>query len=180
MNLQLEAAPIAAPLQGPQGRSREAGRAPTGVPVALAQWGGSQGRSEAEDGNAVALDSCGGTEIEAPGIHLSLPGVMSGRITSAIGGLSTGRTTLAVDAIENPFVPPAGSDLFVSHADGAFSLLRIEAIKINGDTAEITLSEPPDFTVEGATTEFKYYPIRTIEGQPTFRIVPTMSWSGVP
>ena len=133
-----------------------------------------------QGGNAVALDACGGTDIEAPGVHLALPGAMSGRITSAIGGLSTGRTTITVDDVENPFEPPEGSDLFVTHADGAFSLLRVEAIKIDGDTAEITLSEPPDFTVEGATTEFKYYPIRTIEGQPKFRIVPTMSWGEVP
>ena len=133
-----------------------------------------------QDGNAVAIDACGGTNIEAPGVHLSLPGVMSGRITSAVGGLSTGRTTIAVDSIENPFDPPDGSDVFVRHADGAFSLLQLESIKNQGDTAEITLSEPPDFTVEGASTEFKYYPIRKIEGQPTLRIVPTMSWSEVP
>ncbi len=131
-------------------------------------------------GTAVALDASGGTDIEAPGVHLALPGVMSGRITSAVGGLSAGRTTITVDSIENPFEPPAGGDLFVSHADGAFSLLRMEGIKLEGNAAEITLSEPPDFTVGGAWTQFNYYPIRKIEGQPIFTIVPTMSWSEVP
>lgn len=132
------------------------------------------------NGVTVAVEACDGTSVEAPGVHLSLPGVMSGRITSAVGGLSTGRTTITVDGIENAFEPPDGSDVFVTHADGAFSLLRVEAIKISGDAAEITLSEPPDFTVEGASTQFKYYPIRTIEGQPTFRIVPNISWSEAP
>ena len=61
-------------------------------------------------------------------------------------------------------------------ADGAFSLLRLEQMEITDDGMYLRVSEPPDFSVEGEKTSFHFYPIRTIEGRPRFRIDSCATW----
>jgi len=102
---------------------------------------------------------------------------MTGRIAAASGGLNGGSATIGVEGIQNAYTPPPGTPILVTHADGAFSLLKTVAVKQTAAGAEITLEEPPDFTVAGGKTEFKYYPVRTIDGQPSLEIVPVVSWA---
>ncbi len=67
----------------------------------------------------------------------------------------------------------SGRSLIVDHADGATSVMEIDSAQPLPGGAQISLKEPPDFSLTPKGTEFHFYPCRKIEGRPRARIIPS-------
>lgn len=127
------------------------------------------------DGKPVAAELDGGTVLRYADFQIAAQPALSGRIVEASGG-KNGSTILKVIDMTPDRLPTQGSHLHIRHADGAFSLAVITSAERNGDQAILHVVEPPDFSVTGDRTAFHYYPIREIDGTPTFTIHSWASW----
>ncbi len=124
----------------------------------------------------VAAELDGGTLLQVGDYKIVAPGTFSGEIVEACGDPDNPSTELRTAHAEATFDPLPGAYVHVRHADGAFSLLRLQRIERKNGDAYLRVAEPPDFSVTGEKTTFHYYPIRTIDGHPSFRIASTVSW----
>ena len=132
------------------------------------------------DGVPVAAELNAGTLLKLGEFKLTCGGPISGRIIAANGDPANPSTEIKVADMSVEHTPVPGSLLFVTHADGAFSLMKLERAEVRDAATYLHLTEPPDFSVAGDKTSFHYYPIREADGIPAFVIQPYATWTVEP
>ena len=129
-----------------------------------------------QDGKVIAAELNNGTLLRLGEFKIAAEGPLTGEIVEASGGLKDGSAVLKVANLSTGHEPLPGADVYVEHADGAFSLLELESVERKDGNTYLHVVEPPDFSIEGEKTKFHFYPIRTIEGRPKFRIDCCVRW----
>jgi hypothetical protein len=122
-----------------------------------------------------AAQATGGTVLRVDGREIALRPEVTGTIIQSSGGYQAGSQELLAGGLTGD--PPANRPVLVEHGDGRFSLMRAAAMEPGDGLWRLQVAEPPDFTVDGETTAFHYYPVREIDGRPKLRIQPLSVWT---
>ncbi len=125
-----------------------------------------------QGGKLIAAELNNGTLLQFGGFKIATERPLTGEIVEASGGA----TVLKVANLSGNHKPTPGAPVYVQHADAAFSLLELKSVESRDGNTYLHVAEPPDFSVQGEKTQFHFYPIRTIEGRPQFRIDPCTTW----
>ncbi len=126
------------------------------------------------DGQPIMAQATGGSMLRIGELQLTAAPHPDAEVLECHGGEDDRSILLAGTVPEGADI--AGRPVLVEHANGRFSLLEATGLETRDGTTILTVADPPDFTVEGDTTRFHYYPLAEITGRPRLRTQARIDW----